>query len=314
MARKKRFKRWGGVSRRRKAEALPPIPDRRAMERTLANITRLLSEQEFDSPEEMEAFLNRVFQSGRIPTIPPRTPLERAQELMYDAWEASGRRRVELALRALEISPDCADAYVLLAEETAGSLAEARDLYEKGVAAGERALGPHFKEYVGQFWGFLETRPYMRARAGLAACLWAMGECDAAIEHYRDMLRLNPNDNQGIRYILAACLLVMGRDDDLERLLAQYEDDPTAAWLYTRALVTFRREGDSPKACAQLREAMEQNPYVPDFLLGRRRMPRSLPVYIGFGGEDEAIAYTADFLAGWRQTPGALDWLAAVEK
>jgi Tetratricopeptide repeat len=41
----------------------------------------------------------------------------------------------------------------------------------------------------------------MRARAGLAATLDALGDVEAAIGHYRDMLRLNPGDNQGIRYL-----------------------------------------------------------------------------------------------------------------
>ena len=49
--------------------------------------------------------------------------------------------RSRLARRALEISPDCADAYVLLAEN-AGSRKEALELYQKGVEAGTRALGP----------------------------------------------------------------------------------------------------------------------------------------------------------------------------
>ena len=44
------------------------------------------------------------------------TPLDRAQEVMYRAFEASGAEQVRLARKALEISPDCADAYVLLAE------------------------------------------------------------------------------------------------------------------------------------------------------------------------------------------------------
>ena len=51
-----------------------------------------------------------------------------------------------------------------------------RDHYAKGVEAGEQALGPEgFEEYAGRFWGFLETRPYMRARAGLAAALLKLG-------------------------------------------------------------------------------------------------------------------------------------------
>jgi hypothetical protein len=48
--------------------------------------------------------------------------LKKAQDLMYQAWEESNpARRIVLAHRALEISPDCADAYVLLAEEEAGT-------------------------------------------------------------------------------------------------------------------------------------------------------------------------------------------------
>ena len=35
---------------------------------------------------------------------------------MYRAFEASDAKQVELAREALQISPDCADAYVVLAE------------------------------------------------------------------------------------------------------------------------------------------------------------------------------------------------------
>src|SRR5262249_33781861 len=159
------------------------------------------------------------------------TPLARAQDLMYQVFdEPDERRRLAMAREALEISPDCADAYVFLAEN-APSRRAALDLYEKGVAAGERALGPRaFREDVGHFWGFLETRPYMRARAGLAHSLWTLGRRDEAIGHLREMLRLNPGDNQGNRYTLAAWLLAQDRDADLERLLDQYPDEGSATW------------------------------------------------------------------------------------
>ncbi len=149
--------------------------------------------------------------------------LDEAQELIYAAWETGNlARRVALAKKALQISPNCADAYVLLAEEEARfDVATARDLYAQGVAAGERALGKRaFQKYVGYFWGILETRPYMRARAGLAACLWQLGDREGAVSHYRDMLRLNPNDNQGVRYVMATCLVELDHDEDLKRLLA----------------------------------------------------------------------------------------------
>ncbi len=55
--------------------------------------------------------------------IEEKNPLKKAQDIIYDAWEVTDpKRRVALARKALEISPDCADAYALLAEETASSL------------------------------------------------------------------------------------------------------------------------------------------------------------------------------------------------
>lgn len=151
--------------------AAPAISSRRAAEKALADVQRILADEEFGSVEEANAFLRDLISDsgGQLPPRLPATALERAQDLMYQAWEATGPMRVKLARQALEISPDCADAYVLLAEETARTPEEALDLYTKGVAAGERALGKkYFEENAGHFWGLLETRPYMRARLGLA--------------------------------------------------------------------------------------------------------------------------------------------------
>lgn len=290
------------------------MPDRRAMDKMMSDIGRLLESQEFDSIDEVNAYLQQVMASGQpIPSAAPRTPLEEAQERMYEAFEASGKRRIQLAREALAISEDCADAYVLLAEESARSLAEARDLYAAGVKAGERALGEElFEEAVGHFWGITETRPYMRARAGLASCLWQLGQHQEAVGHYKEMLRLNPGDNQGIRYILLTCYMTEGMDAEAERLLGEYEDDASATWRYNRALLRYRQEKMGKKARVQLQEAMRFNPHVPAYLLGRKRLPRQLPPYVGFGDENEAVTYVAEAGHLWAQEEGALDWLRRI--
>ena len=243
------------------------------------------------------------------------TPLERAQELIYDAFEAdSDEKQIALARQALKISPDCADAYVLLAEH-AETLEQALALNQQGVAAGERALGKRFfRENAGQFWGLLETRPYMRARLGLAQCLWSAHRSEAALAHYRDMLRLNPGDNQGIRYLLCECLLDLDRKDELDRLLDQYADDASATWVYSRALLAFRREGDTEASRRLLRKAAESNAHVPAYLVGNKPIPRDLPEYVGFGDEDEAVSYVVSSLSAWKNTPGAITWLRRVLK
>jgi tetratricopeptide (TPR) repeat protein len=235
----------------------------------------------------------------------------KAQDIMYDAWDAdSKRRRVALARKALKISPLCADAYVLLAQEVADHLDEEIELYRKGVDAGERALGAAaFRDDVGHFWGLLETRPYMRARCGLAMALWQKGELDAAIAHVQDMLRLNPNDNQGMRYILLAWLLARSRQGDAESLMRRYKNDHAPQWQYTAALLEFRRAGDAETSRKRLAAALRGNPHVPAYLLGKK-ISRSAPAYLTVGGDDEAQEFAREFLAGWRETPGALEWLA----
>ncbi|MDI6771677.1 MAG: BTAD domain-containing putative transcriptional regulator [bacterium] len=262
------------------------------------------------SLQSMESLLTGIGGRSR------RSAVDEAQEIMYDAWEAPTRQRaVALAKKALTISADCADAYNLLAEETAKSLGEAIDLYRKGVGAGERALGKKsFKEDVGYFWGLLETRPYMRARAGLAQGLWEAGQREEAVNHYWDMLRLNPNDNQGIRDLLMPCLIELGRDKDAERLFKQHKEDGTAAWLYSRALLDFRKHGDSTVAGKSLRIALEENEHVPPYLLGRKRMPRNLPELYSFGDDNEAVLYVHGNKTAWKTTRGAMEWLAAEVK
>jgi len=144
------------------------IPDRRTMEKMSSDLSRLLREQDFESEEEMKDFLNGIIKKGNAPGAPPKDAVSYAQDIIYEAWEAeSWEERIKLAKEALAISPDCADAYNLLAEE-AETVEEAKELYQKGVKAGRRALGEEvFKvDKGGHFWGYVPSRPYMRARAG----------------------------------------------------------------------------------------------------------------------------------------------------
>ena len=70
----------------------------------------------------MESVLAAIGARGRDDAI------AKAQEVMYEAWDrATSRSRIALAHKALAISPLCADAFNLLAEEAA-TPAEAREL------------------------------------------------------------------------------------------------------------------------------------------------------------------------------------------
>lgn len=105
----------------------------------------------------------------------------RAQELVYDAMEAeTPQRRLDLALQALELDPDHADALLMALDATGFDGEERIDALHGIVAVAAKRLGKKaFKEFKPHFWGVLETRPYMRAQMQLAEELRAAGRLEA---------------------------------------------------------------------------------------------------------------------------------------
>ena len=284
------------------------LPDPRIMEKTLRNIGRLAQEQEFESIDELNDYVQAHLNDDRPQEAGDRSPLDMAQDIIYQAFEASGRRQLRLVRKALEICPDCADAYVLHAERCSDP-AEAYEWFLKGIQAGERALGAgYFEENAGHFWGMIETRPYMRSRLGLATCLDGLGRTEEAVEHYQEMLRLNPNDNQGVRDSLLPCLLAIDADDQAQQLLDKYERYDMAVWTYGQALVTFRGEGDTPAARRHLDKAKKTNRHVPGYLLGDEDV-RFMPDSYSPGSKEEAIMCIDLLEDAWEETEGAIDWL-----
>jgi tetratricopeptide (TPR) repeat protein len=241
------------------------------------------------------------------PLTRPRTPAEQAQDLCFKAFDTYGRRRVQLAHQALEIDPECADAYVILAEQ-AGTLEDEIQHCRRGLQAAETTLGSAcFAENVGHFWGITETRPYMRARFGLAESLTAAGRIDEAMTHYQELLRLNPEDNQGVRYVLLPNLLSAGRDVEAARLLKEY-DEESANWAYSRALLAFRLSGRSAAADRELRDAMRTNSHVPELLCSEEPIPQ--PPHYALGSFEEACVAVEELRPAYQATPGSLDWVA----
>ena len=243
-------------------------------------------------------------------TMRAQAPEEQAQALIDQAWEARTQRQAAaLARRALEIFPDCADAYNVLAGAEARSAEDALVLYEHGVDAGRRSLGnAFFDEHRGHFWGMIETRPYLRARRGLADCLWALGRKRESITHCEALLELSPDDNQGIRHGLLSRYLALGNDMGAARLFRDYPHDASAAFLWSRVLLDLRR-GDQVAATEHLVLAMHGNPHVAGVFAGKRKPPARLPAHYSPGDRNEAALYIANFAEAWLASADAMDWL-----
>jgi tetratricopeptide (TPR) repeat protein len=233
----------------------------------------------------------------------------RSQDLVLQAYDETPAKGKKLIKQALELDPNNADAYNYLAS-VENDVDKALTLYRQAEEAGERALGEEFmEENKGHFWGLIETRPYMRAKAGVADCLYAKNRMNAAVEVYREMIELNPNDNQGVRYLLSTILLGKKDLSDYESFIKKYEGEDSAVWLYNNALYHFKKMGKSTKSETELMKAYKFNPHVMEFMLGLKELPKEMPQFIGRGDENEAAAYIVDAIHTWGKTNGALDWM-----
>lgn len=182
---------------------------------------------------------------------------------------------------------------------------------QKAVKAARKEIGKDWEsKYQGVFWKAHETRPIMICLAELARNLRWEDELEEAIEIYDKLMTLNPDDNQGIRYLLAPALLEAGRYLELEELLRKYGSESHAFLLYTRALWLFTRDGVTRQADEALLRAFKRNPHVPIFLSDIIEMPEEIPETMGIGDENEAIAYVLD--NGYLWEAPATKWMADV--
>jgi hypothetical protein len=280
-----------------------PMPTEQAMQEVLAEIQG----GNFESVDEINEFLNKKLLNP-APKKEPKTNKERAQQLIYEAMEVQGAKRYKLAEEALTLDPNCVDAYVILAEN-ASTPEEAMVLSKKGMEIGQKELGKDFfKENIGHFWMMLETRPYMRAKANYAETLYELDLGIVAIREYEELLELNPNDNQGIRYRLFPVYLETGNVVKAEKLLKQYEET-TAHGLYNQLLLELYKNGFSAKAVKLLKDAKKENSYVVPYLIGKKHIPMYLPDHYGTGDENEAIIYADEHLHLWDKIEGFQEWL-----
>lgn len=243
-----------------------------------------------------------------------RNDEERAQDLVYDAMEASTwERRLRLVRQALELDPENVDALLMVAEAADLKGEERIEALRGVVAAGAKRLGKKaFKELVPHFWGFIETRPYMRARERLASALREAGRLDEAAAEYAGMLALNENDNQGVRYELLPVLLTQGRLEEARALMERHKDDcewsVVFAWGRVLERLMAKDEAGAEKA---LTVARKQNAHMEAFLKGHRKLPKNLPGSYSPGSKEEAQCYADVLLLAWRAHPEQLAWLSS---
>ena len=271
------------------------------------------------------SLLNRPPWWRLIPPLDTEWESERprsAQDLVYDGWEAleelSGPGDPELAARffrkALKLDPTMADAYNGLAQiaEQEGDLRTAEKYYLRAYELAREALGSESpRAYI--WWGELKTRPYMRARDGLAWVYWRTGRFLQAIAEYEALLRLNKNDNQGVRYLIGPLYQLAGDNKSAlqayERFAKDYPHDsgePHHTFCWGLALYNSGRHRE---AVIKWREACFQNIYIAPLLVAEPSPPHDIWLFTNLAWPDYAQEYVELYGEMWKRSPEALSCL-----
>ena len=283
------------------------MPEQRGHEHIFKGVQEFIDAEGGNmSLDELNAAINAKF-TGPIDATesPTDSPEGRADALCQEAIESFGRRRIQLARQALAENPRHVEASLLLAEAT--RVADRRVvMFQDAKTLAVTELGPLMDDEAGQFWSIHETRPFMRACHGLANALREMGQVDQAIDQFLEMLRLNPNDNQGVRYELVPLLISHNRLTEASDLLKQYRES-TVQWNYMQSLIEFRRTGKSPVSKKALRSAFKTNQHVVPMMQADE--PPMFPDSYALGSPEEAAVCIGEMTQAWDETEGYVEWM-----
>eukprot|EP00980_Cylindrotheca_fusiformis_P021399 scaffold8259_cov143-Cylindrotheca_fusiformis.AAC.17 len=244
----------------------------------------------------------------------------RSQEYVYDAWEAATvRQKFSLLRKALRIFPFSVDALNAWASIYAHKLhppelEKAEKTYELALAS-SRLLWPDLEQQPTIEWGHVEHRPFLRAYHGLAVVQSDLGKTSDAIEKYQYLLKVNPNDNQGVRNLLFSALLENGEYKLAEEIAEKHEEgrkSQSTLFRYGFVIIDFLKY--KLGVCSEddlvdtLAKALMCNNYVPSLLLGDIDLPQPTDGYSP-GCLDEAESVVHSTKCAWERVAGLMDWL-----
>jgi tetratricopeptide (TPR) repeat protein len=241
---------------------------------------------------------------------------DEAQDLAWDAWDAPTKgQAVKLAKEALKLDAYCCDAFNVLAFYERDT-EKRKEYFKKAIDSFHKRYDKKFfDENTGYFWGVLETRPYMRTLQDYGKTLWDSGETSQAVETYKNMLILNPNDNQGMRFVLLNWMFITKDLKGVHKILKQYKSG-IGGILFSRLLNSLIENKDEKEIRKAFAKVTEYNQYFLPFLLGTQNLPKTIPDQFTLGSADEAAVYLLDEYGkdAWAAYPEALERLAQLQK
>ena len=186
-----------------------------------------------------------------------------------------------------------------------GKLERALSAYERGYSLGTAVLPAGFDQRIK--WSDLGNRPFLRAAHGVALSRLQLNRRTEAILTLEKMLGWNPDDHQGVRFVIGSEYLRAGEE---EKAMSFFETDTEyPPYRYEMALLLLR-QGRHVEAATSLRRGFVENGYIAEVLCGN---PHPLPagIWHGISWAEPATAmdYVLDYGRLWHATQGAVAFL-----
>lgn len=233
-----------------------------------------------------------------------------ADEILIDAWDAeTPAQMVKLARKALSIDLNAIDAYNILGIHAA-SLAEKIALFREACLIGEDLFAPLLDDEDMAWWGFIGTRPWMRAQHNLGLALLEAEDLDGAAQIFKFLIALNENDNQGIRYLLLRICAETGNYDDCRNLFGIYTEDFSIEFPATKLLIELSKAKPKKDLSPLLGEIAASNSHLLAALkkaaTSGKWPAKTRSDYITLGSKQHASSYLAEFKNAWTRKPRIL--------
>ncbi len=214
------------------------------------------------------------------------------EEAMYADTEKDARRLAKLALKMYPGLLD-AEAFLLSLEEHSDKL---QKKYETLLVKEKKRLDEEYSEEdEGHYYGILPTRPYIRLYAQYVNVLESLGKIRKAANEAETILKLNTNDNLGLRYRLMIFYSYLEDVQRAEDLLIRY-DEQSVNFLLPLIMLYYKVD--------QIRKAKK---YLKELIKVYPRFIRDYSDVFAIFVEGEEIDFDddrIDEIAEWLSGPG----------
>lgn len=307
------------------------MQNNRRMERSMKELHQFLAENATQdmSMDEINALMNAHIQE--INAGPEKHLTEENAETADDLMDlaedslAAGNEQeaIRLARKAAKLDPENIDIEWFLIQHEEREPESILRRMQLALDRGRDSLqkqGFFEEKYIGEFWQTLETRPYMRLMEQYVGMLKELGMQRMAICEAEEMIRLNKQDNLGMRYTLMHLYALLEDAESAEKLMKQYSEHDECPMLLGLTLLYYKLGETDPaeKALRRLtRINKETRAFIRDAL--DDNLERKIKTIHSKGGyspftEEELIVTCSENFAAYESVPLFFRWMSRALK